>query len=612
MDVSSSAPRPRGGGGQDGPLSSAVARDDAATRPDQVMTDDMRLAVSALGLLRSEGGPGGGGAPPPPPPHHHLDDHHDPSTSSSAASTSTWTAGTGTGTTSSPVTTTTTTSELGERGDYFFDAPRAVAVGGESDPKFIERVAQLPLVSGGLEWYERSKQTSRVVKYGAGWVESSFSAVSRPIANNLQLGPLDDFACRQLDRIGGGGNVHTQKNDEHSDAAARRGDDDDVGAAARDESPQDRPHDEVAVQNGGPRSRWQTVLVEAGGLGAAVSEESLKSLRYCLQWLVYATAHLDHQISTLRDFILSLRAHNRTHPSSSTSTTSHHHHALVAESSARLTQIKHDVVETIRKVVEVVSKYAGAALPEPAKRYVKQSILGLPVKWASAIEHRTTGGGDANSTARRRRRRSSSSSMDGQSTRRDGQPERDDDDDDEAASEAARAALGPTEEAADRVLTFAVESLDMLRSVANIFGESVEKAEAWIERLRIVGLQRQRQRQEQELHDYGGQQQQHDHDRLLLGPPPAAAAAAAATTTTSSDTRSHEMTATASGGMKRRRRGTVVPAGRNEFGGEGSDAIDPSSGGGAGGGEATMTDGEEVAASARRKRGARSREMSAQ
>lgn len=113
--------------------------------------------------------------------------------------------------------------------------------------------------------------------------------MSRPIANNLQLGPLDDFACRQLDRIGGGGgggNVHTQKNDEHSDAAARRGDDDDVGAAARDESPQDRPHDEVAVQNVGPRSRWQTVLVEAGGLGAAVSEESLKSLRYCLQWLV--------------------------------------------------------------------------------------------------------------------------------------------------------------------------------------------------------------------------------------------------------------------------------------------------------------------------------------
>jgi hypothetical protein len=44
----------------------------------------------------------------------------------------------------------------------------------------------------------------------------------------------------------------------------------------------------------------------------------------------------------------------------------------------------------------------------------------------------------------------------------------------------AGAELSPTEEAADRVLTFAVESLDMLRAVAGIFGESVEKAEAYV------------------------------------------------------------------------------------------------------------------------------------
>lgn len=34
----------------------------------------------------------------------------------------------------------------------------------ESDPNFIARVSQLPLVSGSLEWYERSKRSSRVVK----------------------------------------------------------------------------------------------------------------------------------------------------------------------------------------------------------------------------------------------------------------------------------------------------------------------------------------------------------------------------------------------------------------------------------------------------------------
>ena len=82
----------------------------------------------------------------------------------------------------------------------------------------------------------------------------------------------------------------------------------------------------------------------------------------------------------------------------------------------------------------------------------------------------------------------------------------------QASTSATNPALGPTEDAAERVLTFAVESLEMLKGVTTIFGESVEKAEAsglpsflrasrtddvrcrWIERLRIVGLDRQRER----------------------------------------------------------------------------------------------------------------------
>ena len=33
------------------------------------------------------------------------------------------------------------------------------------------------------------------------------------------------------------------------------------------------------------RSRWQAMLLEAGGISAAVSEESMRRLKYCLQWL---------------------------------------------------------------------------------------------------------------------------------------------------------------------------------------------------------------------------------------------------------------------------------------------------------------------------------------
>jgi len=44
----------------------------------------------------------------------------------------------------------------------------------------------------------------------------------------------------------------------------------------------DNPEEQQQVVQ---RSRWQAVLLEAGGIGAAVSEESMRRLKYCLQWL---------------------------------------------------------------------------------------------------------------------------------------------------------------------------------------------------------------------------------------------------------------------------------------------------------------------------------------
>jgi hypothetical protein len=33
------------------------------------------------------------------------------------------------------------------------------------------------------------------------------------------------------------------------------------------------------------RSRWQAMLLEAGGLGVALSDENMRRLKYCLNWL---------------------------------------------------------------------------------------------------------------------------------------------------------------------------------------------------------------------------------------------------------------------------------------------------------------------------------------
>ncbi|KAF9943612.1 hypothetical protein BGZ70_005715, partial [Mortierella alpina] len=85
-----------------------------------------------------------------------------------------------------------------------------------------------------------------------------------------------------------------------------------------------------------------------------------------------------------------------------------------------LASIKKEVVETLRKVINIVSRYAGACLPDHAKISVRQFILSMP--------------------------------------------------------------------RATRVLVLANESSDMLRSVATIFKDSVDKAENWMDKLRYVGM----------------------------------------------------------------------------------------------------------------------------
>lgn len=77
-----------------------------------------------------------------------------------------------------------------------------------ADDDFLKRVSHLPIVRGTLKAYELGKQRSRMVRYGGDFVESSVKAISRPVVSRLgaRLGErgveqLDDFACRQLDRV---------------------------------------------------------------------------------------------------------------------------------------------------------------------------------------------------------------------------------------------------------------------------------------------------------------------------------------------------------------------------------------------------------------------------
>ncbi|EJD41783.1 Opi1-domain-containing protein [Auricularia subglabra TFB-10046 SS5] len=349
-----------------------------------------------------------------------------------------------------------------------------VALVGEGSEDFVSRVARVPLVNSALRAYEHSKNSSRVVKYGAEMVESSVKTISRPVIGRLPVGSLDEFACRQLDKWGpryagakASPDATPMQLDERSrsrDRAPERGRSTEAergrkrqrNQSAMSASPEPQPEagpsnadasasatDPDTAKAVAVRSTWQAMLMEAGGISAAVSEESMKRLKYCLQWLQYATGRIDHQILILRDFIASVTPEGAPQESN----------AVISPLALKtLNDVKQDVVQTIRDVVDVVSKYAGGALPEHAKATVRAFILHLPQRWATRMQ------------------------------------------DEQPAQPELQPGQPPTvtvaSQAAHRILGLATESLDMMRSVTGVFKDSLDRAETWVERLRVVGIQR--------------------------------------------------------------------------------------------------------------------------
>ena len=172
-----------------------------------------------------------------------------------------------------------------------------------------------------------------------------------------------------------------------------------------------------------------------------------------------------------------------------------------------LSDVKRDVVDTIRQVVDIVSKYAGGALPEPARQRVRGFILHLPQRWASASRQ---GPEPAQpypaGTGKRRSGRYGHGTAEGSSasnpyptpvsSSRPGSPTHS-----RTTSLTSRAVLHPrntpgitgsptvashgmstiaANQAAQRILTLAMESLDMIRGVTGVFKESLDRADAYV------------------------------------------------------------------------------------------------------------------------------------
>jgi len=197
---------------------------------------------------------------------------------------------------------------------------------------------------------------------------------------------------------------------------------------------------------------WQTRLIRStSGLGVAMSEESLRSLKYCLTWLRWANGHLSKVLVSLRD-VLEEWDQSRTelpkqlsggnmepdqqHPSNQADP---HSASDTAAVSQRIEALKGEVLQTLKKVVDIVSKYAGGALPENARVLVKRHLTSLPQRFRIA------------STSN-------------------------------APSESSRP-VSETVTNAHRVMVLAKEGLDMMSQVSGVLDGTIVSAEEWCDRL---------------------------------------------------------------------------------------------------------------------------------
>ncbi|KAF2467820.1 clock-controlled protein 8, partial [Lindgomyces ingoldianus] len=217
---------------------------------------------------------------------------------------------------------------------------------------------------------------------------------------------------------------------------------------SRPESSQDR------------RVNWSTQLImTTSGLGVALSDASLKSLKLCLSLLRSATKHIDNVMHALKlvleeyESALRNRQHSGPDPASSSSSDPSkmemeidiisHSQGLDLESekearvraiASRMKSLSSDIWNTLQNVVQSVSRYTGGALPQNASQVVRTQLLSVPQRWQLAT--RTTAG--------------------------------------EGEGEVR---------GAQRMLAFAKEGLDMMGQITAVVDGTVRSAEGWLGRM---------------------------------------------------------------------------------------------------------------------------------
>ncbi|KAJ8119306.1 hypothetical protein ONZ43_g3716 [Nemania bipapillata] len=212
---------------------------------------------------------------------------------------------------------------------------------------------------------------------------------------------------------------------------------------------------------------WQSrLMMSTSGLSISMSEESLRSLKYCLGWLRWANVHIGNVVNsltiTMEKYEQSIYDSNGDHVMQGTS--SERELEDRNQLAAKIGAMRSDVLRTLQNVINTVSRYAGGALPENARELVRRHLTSLPQRFhlANMASDREAGP------------RTEASMEEGRQG-----PEQ------EQEKE--------TRESARRVLLLAKEGLEMMTQVSGVLNGTIVSAEEWCERL---GRKKREQREE--------------------------------------------------------------------------------------------------------------------
>ncbi|KAI1347850.1 transcription factor Opi1-domain-containing protein [Xylaria sp. FL0043] len=206
---------------------------------------------------------------------------------------------------------------------------------------------------------------------------------------------------------------------------------------------------------GGPNGpAWQSrLMMSTSGLSIAMSDESLRSLKYCISWIRWANAHIGQAVNSLTITMEKYEQRGR-EPSDHDSASSQGQETR-SQLAAQISVLRSDVLKTLQEAIDTVSRYAGGALPDNARELVRRHLTSLPQRFHLANMKASDRGASSRAEVKME----------------EGRPEQEQREETE------------TRESARRVILLAKEGLDMMSQVSGVLNSTLMSAEEWCERL---------------------------------------------------------------------------------------------------------------------------------